>query len=83
MNTAKAATPREQLINELLDPSTPKSEREHAAAIEIERLRDSIRQLYNSYMEVSLHVRICDSSLPFYIRQAAELVLSPQSKGVR
>ena len=33
------ARPHDELIRELLDPRIPKSEREHAAAREIERLR--------------------------------------------
>ncbi len=36
---AKCATPHEQLIGELLDSRIPKTEREHAAAREIEQLR--------------------------------------------
>ena len=36
---AKQATPPETLLAELLDSRVPKSEREHAAAREIERLR--------------------------------------------
>lgn len=43
MDTAKSTTPREQLIKELLDPNVPKSEREHAAAVEIEKLREIAR----------------------------------------
>jgi len=36
---AKAATPHHDLIAELLNPNTPKTEREHAASREIERLQ--------------------------------------------
>lgn len=36
---AKCATSHEQLIGELLDSRIPKTEREHAAAREIEQLR--------------------------------------------
>ena len=36
-NDVKRATPTEQLLSELHDPSTPKPEREHAAVEEIER----------------------------------------------
>ena len=36
----KQATPHEQLIGELLDSTIPKTEREHAAAREIERLQE-------------------------------------------
>ena len=38
-NEAKAATPHSELIAELLSPNTPKTEREHAASREIERLQ--------------------------------------------
>ena len=36
----KQATPHEQLIGELLDSTIPKTEREHAAAREIERIQE-------------------------------------------
>ena len=39
-NDMKQATPHEQLIGELLDSTIPKTEREHAAAREIERLQE-------------------------------------------
>ena len=39
-NDTKQATPHEQLIGELMDSTIPKTEREHAAAREIERLQD-------------------------------------------
>lgn len=38
----KVARPHEQLINELLNPNTPKTEREHAAAREIEIFRNGL-----------------------------------------
>lgn len=44
---AKQATPHATLLVELLDSRTPKSEREHAAKREIERLtaeRDDLRR---------------------------------------
>jgi uncharacterized coiled-coil protein SlyX len=40
MSEAKQATPHAALIAELLDSNEPKTEREHAAAREIERLKD-------------------------------------------
>jgi len=40
----KAATPHNELIAQLLDSRVPKSEREHAAAREIERLREQLRE---------------------------------------
>ena len=39
---AMKATPHKQLIDELMDSRIPKTEREHAAAREIERLRQAI-----------------------------------------
>jgi hypothetical protein len=41
----KAARPHDELIRELLDSRIPKSEREHAAAREIERLRENVDRL--------------------------------------
>ena len=40
--TARQATPHEQLIDELRDSTIPKTEREHAAAREIEKNQDRI-----------------------------------------
>ena len=39
------ARPHDELIRELLDPRIPKSEREHAAAREIEALRETLAML--------------------------------------
>lgn len=41
-NAAKKAAPHEQLIDELRDSRIPKTEREHAAAREIEKNQDRI-----------------------------------------
>jgi hypothetical protein len=41
---AKMATPHEELIAELLDSRIPKTEREHAAAREVEKLRQAIAE---------------------------------------
>jgi len=41
---AMKATPHKQLIDELMDCRIPKTEREHAAAREIERLRQAIAE---------------------------------------
>jgi len=41
----KQARPHDELIRELLDSRIPKSEREHAAAREIERLREEVKEL--------------------------------------
>jgi hypothetical protein len=42
MTAAKQATPHATLIEELLDSRVPKTEREHAAAREIEKLKASL-----------------------------------------
>jgi hypothetical protein len=42
LHVAKQATPHEQLIDELRDSRIPKTEREHAAAREIEKNQDRI-----------------------------------------
>ena len=42
LHGAKRATPHEQLIDELRDSTVPKTEREHAAAREIEKNQDRI-----------------------------------------
>jgi hypothetical protein len=39
-----AATPHAELLAELMNPNTPKNEREHAAVREIERLREALAQ---------------------------------------
>ena len=45
MSDAKQATPHEQLIAELMRPTVPKTEREHAAVREIERLRAELNDI--------------------------------------
>lgn len=42
MQQAMKSTPHKQLIDELLDSRIPKTEREHAAAREIEKLRERL-----------------------------------------
>jgi len=42
MSTEKRATPHADLIDDFLDSRTPKSEREHSAVREIQRLRKSV-----------------------------------------
>lgn len=42
---AKQATPHDELIRQLLDSRVPKTDREHAAAREIEKLRKGRRAL--------------------------------------
>ena len=44
LELARAATPHDQLIAELLDSRIPKTEREHAAAREIKRLREALAE---------------------------------------
>jgi hypothetical protein len=39
-NACMQATPRRELMAQLMNPNVPKSEREHAAVREIERLRE-------------------------------------------
>lgn len=48
MSAEKQATPHADLINDLLDSRTPKSEREHAAVREIERLRAECEAIKNA-----------------------------------
>ena len=57
---AKQARPHCELIAELLDSRRPKTEREHAAAREIERLRDLCDDLYSDLLAAgSLAPRGC------------------------
>jgi hypothetical protein len=44
LELARAATPHDQLITELLDSRIPKTEREHAAAREIKKLREALAE---------------------------------------
>lgn len=53
MSEAKQATPHSVLIDELMDSRVPKTEREHAARREIERLQENITTLYAMYEQVS------------------------------
>ena len=56
----KQARPHDELICELLDSRRPKTEREHAAAREIERLRDLCDDLYSDLLAAgSLAPRGC------------------------
>lgn len=56
---AKQSRPHNELIAELLDSRQPKTEREHAAVREIERLRDNIRELEN---ELVADVHTCSTA---------------------
>jgi len=49
---AQQATPREQLLKELMDSRVPKTEREHAAAREIERLRAALAEDAKDWSEL-------------------------------
>lgn len=51
---ACAATPRDVLLQELLDSRIPKTEREHAAAREIERLRAALGDVMNNPWDYNL-----------------------------
>jgi len=53
----KAATPHNELIAQLLDSRVPKSEREHAAAREIERLRAEVERWKGQHMRDSAELR--------------------------
>lgn len=54
----KAATPHNELIAQLLDSRLPKTEREHAAAREIEALRAEVERWKRVNAEqVKLHVK--------------------------
>ena len=50
IHAAKQARPHEELIAEVLDSRRLKTDREHAAAIEIERLRDLCDDLYSDLL---------------------------------
>ena len=50
MNESKQARRHNELIAELLDSRAPKTEREHAAAREIERLRSLCDDLYSDLL---------------------------------
>jgi phosphoenolpyruvate-protein kinase (PTS system EI component) len=58
LREAAQATPHKQLISELLDSRVPKTEREHAAGREIERLQEAAQkalealETYQSKMSV-------------------------------
>jgi hypothetical protein len=51
MTDAKQATPHGDLIAQVLDPCLPKTEREHVAAREIERLRAEVITLRQTIRE--------------------------------
>ncbi|HEY8342643.1 MAG TPA: hypothetical protein VIK75_06555 [Calditerricola sp.] len=58
----KAARPHDELIRELLDSRVPKSEREHAAAREIERLREKVER-FKSMTEATMGIGSGDGNL--------------------
>ena len=53
----KKATPHDELIAELLDSTVPKTEREHAAAREIEELRKAVAVKDDAVRSVLCHIR--------------------------
>ena len=55
MNEAKQATPRQQLLDEILDSRIPKNEREHVACREIERLRALCRQMGEALEDLQVY----------------------------
>lgn len=58
---AKAATPHDELIAELLDSRVPKTEREHAATREIERLRALVGEMREDIMSWLEHSENTDA----------------------
>jgi len=76
----KQARPHDELICELLDSRRPKTEREHAAAREIERLRDlcAERDDYRRrWSDAESNLAFCDSDL-----QTLEIELAAQRKRI-
>lgn len=59
----KQARPHGELIRELLDSRIPKSEREHAAAREIERLREALKDADNELDWLDEDMDTCDHSV--------------------
>jgi len=60
MDNAKQATPHNKLIDEIMDCRVPKTEREHAAAREIEMLREALRLPLQSYEPVGRFAKFTD-----------------------
>jgi hypothetical protein len=82
---AMKATPHKQLIDELMDCRIPKTEREHAAAREIERLRQAIEEAEKqepvawSYTNARGREEIVRTSIAPY-EDATPLYAHPQPK---
>jgi hypothetical protein len=70
MDNAKQATPHNKLIDEIMDCRVPKTEREHAAAREIEMLREALRLPLQSYEPVSWMTRFDDPERGSYGKPA-------------
>ena len=69
------ARPHDELIRELLYPRIPKSEREHAAAREIERLREALKELVNWTPSADTYRRLgFDPSAPMEALKEAKAV---------
>lgn len=62
MQQAMKSTPHKQLIDELLDSRIAKTEREHAAAREIEKLRDRLAQPEQEPVAWSFEARHIDTA---------------------
>jgi hypothetical protein len=70
MDNAKQATPHNKLIDEIMDCRVPKTEREHAAAREIEMLREALRLPLQSYESVAWMTRFDDPERGSYGKPA-------------
>jgi hypothetical protein len=76
----KAATPHNELIAQLLDSRVPKSEREHAAAREIERLRDALKGLITWIPSADTYRRLgFDPDAPMRALAKARAVLAKEA----
>lgn len=74
---AKQATPHATLLAELLDPRIPKSEREHAAAREIERLTAERNALRRQLAEAERDSAMLDYVEQVFIDEGSGLELYP------
>jgi hypothetical protein len=63
LHGAKRATPHEQLIDELRDSTVPKTEREHAAAREIEKNQDRIAAGHRLALELECLLLDCKDNV--------------------
>ena len=72
----KQARPHDELIRELLDSRIPKSEREHAAAREIERLREALAAMVSWFPSADTYLRLgFDPKTPMQVLKEAKALL--------